>query len=147
MPDPFERRTGTVHFVDKPKTRHVETIGLAPHGFGLRLDAGHRIQHHDGPVQDTQRTFHFKSKIDVARGVDEVDQMVFPFKTDGGAVDGDASFAFLRQKIQDGVAIVHRSYGSGQGMAGVMKNAFAEGGFAGVDVGQNANVAYFVHGD
>ena len=72
--------------------------------------------------------------------------MVFPFKTDGGAVDGDASFAFLRQKIQDGVAIVHRSYGSGQGMAGVMKNAFAEGGFAGVDVGQNANVAYFVHG-
>ncbi len=44
----------TIHLVDEADARHVILVGLAPHGFGLRLDASDRIEHRDGTVEHAQ---------------------------------------------------------------------------------------------
>ena len=45
---------GAVHLVDEAHTRHVVLVGLTPHGFGLRLYAGHTVEHRNSTVEDAQ---------------------------------------------------------------------------------------------
>ena len=45
---------GAVHLVDEAHPRHVVLVGLPPDRLGLRLDAGDRVEHGDGAVEDAQ---------------------------------------------------------------------------------------------
>ena len=45
---------GAVHLVDEADARHAVLVGLAPHRLGLRLDAGHRVEHADRAVEHAQ---------------------------------------------------------------------------------------------
>ena len=56
-----------VHLVDEAHARDVVLVGLAPHGLGLRLDAGDRVEHGDGAVEDAQRPLDLDREVDVAR--------------------------------------------------------------------------------
>ena len=56
-----------VHLVDEAHARHVVLVGLAPHGLGLRLDAGDRVEHGDGAVEHAQRALDLDGEVDVAR--------------------------------------------------------------------------------
>ena len=42
-------------------------VGLAPDRLGLRLDAGDRVEHRDGAVEDAERALHLGREVDVAR--------------------------------------------------------------------------------
>ena len=44
-----------VHLVDEAHPRDLVLVRLAPHGLGLRLDAGDGVEHRDGAVEDAQR--------------------------------------------------------------------------------------------
>src|SRR5437879_2876319 len=46
---------GSVHLVDETDPGYRVAVGLAPDGLRLRLDAGDRVEHGNGPVQNTQR--------------------------------------------------------------------------------------------
>ena len=65
-------------FIYKTKPRHVILVHLAPHGFGLRLDASDRANNGNHSVEYAQRTFDFRRKIDVARRIDNINLPVAP---------------------------------------------------------------------
>ncbi len=90
----------------KRDARHAELVGLAPHGLGLGLDAGHAVEHDDGAVEDAQRALDFDGEVDVAGGVDEVDVEAAPGDGGGGGGDGDAALALLGHPVHLGFAVV-----------------------------------------
>ena len=63
-----------VHLVDVGDARDAVLVGLAPHGLGLRLDAGDRVEQGDGAVEHAQRALHLDGEVDVAGRVDDVDR-------------------------------------------------------------------------
>ena len=50
--------------------------GLAQHGLGLHADALNDVDHHQRAVGDAQRRGDLGREVHVARGVDQVDQVV-----------------------------------------------------------------------
>src|SRR5208282_5880406 len=73
-----EIRADAIHLVDKTDPRHAVLVGLAPHGFRLRLNAGDRIEHRDRPVEHTQTALYLYREIHMTWRVDDVDPMVLP---------------------------------------------------------------------
>ena len=63
-----------VHLVDEADAGNAVLVGLAPHGLGLRLDAGDGIEHGNGAVEHPQRPLHLDGEVDVAGRVDDVDR-------------------------------------------------------------------------
>src|SRR5690606_13572531 len=64
--------SGTVHLVDVSHTWNVVLVHLTPYGLGLWLYAGHCTENSNCPVKNTERTFHFCSKVYVTRCIDHV---------------------------------------------------------------------------
>ncbi|CAB4824455.1 unannotated protein [freshwater metagenome] len=46
--------TGAVELVDETDTRNAVLIGLAPHGFGLRLNPSNAVKHGDRTIEHAQ---------------------------------------------------------------------------------------------
>src|SRR5690606_1125342 len=69
-------RAGAVHLVDEGQAGHAILVGLAPHGFGLGLNATHRAIHHAGAIEHAHGTLDFDGEVNVSRGVDDVDAML-----------------------------------------------------------------------
>ncbi len=66
-------RAHAVHLVNEANPGYAVLIGLPPHGFRLRLDARHRVEHGHGAVQNAQAALYFRCEIDVPGGIDDVD--------------------------------------------------------------------------
>ena len=148
-----EIRSGTVHLVDEGDAWDVVFGCLAPDSFGLRLHPGNPAKHGDGAVEHAKRAFHLGGEIHVARRVDDVDphvdavvklenirlHLLQPCTGGSGRSDGDTTLAFLLHPIGHRGALVHLA--DFVDHAGVKKNALGQGGFAGVDVRADADVA------
>ncbi len=119
-------------------------VGLAPDGFRLGFHAIDAREDHDGAVEDAQRALDFGGEIDVAGCVDQVDVIALPGAADGGGGDGDAAFAFFGHVIGGGAAFVDLAHLVN--LAGVEEDPFGDGRLAGVDVGDDAEVAEFEDG-
>src|SRR6185503_9884103 len=102
----LEVRADAVHLVDEADPRHTVLVGLAPHGFRLRLDARDRIEHGDRAVEHAQRALDFNGEVDVAGRVDDVDAMVAPEARRRGGGDGDAALLLLLHPVHHGGAFV-----------------------------------------
>ena len=135
----LEVRAGAVHLVDEADARHVVLVGLAPHGFGLRLDAGDGVEHGDRAVEHAHRTLDFDGEVDVARRVDDVDAVVFPEAGRRGRRDGDAAFLLLLHEVHGGGAVM--DFADLMALAGVIENALGRRRLAGVDMRGNADIA------
>ena len=128
-----------VHLVDEAHPRDLVLVGLTPHGLGLRLDAGDRVEHRDGTVEDAQRALDLDGEVDVAGGVDDVDAVVVPDARGGGRGDGDATLLLLRHVVHGRRAVVDLA--DLVALAGVVEDALGRRGLARVDVGHDADVA------
>ena len=128
-----------VHLVDEAHARDLVLVGLTPHGLGLRLDAGDRVEHGDGAVEDAQRALDLDGEVDVAGGVDDVDAVVVPDAGGGSGGDGDAALLLLRHVVHGGGAVVDLA--DLVALARVVEDALGRGGLARVDVGHDADVA------
>ena len=132
-----------VHLVDKADAGHMVAVGLTPHGFRLRLHACHGVKDADGAVQDAQGALHLNGEVHVSGGVDDVDAAVFPEAGGGGGSNGDAALLFLLHPVHGGCAVVR--FADLVVDAGVKKDALGGRGFAGVNMGHNADIALFVY--
>ena len=128
-----------VELVDQRHPRHVVFVGLPPHRLALRLHPLACREHDHRPVEDAQRSLHLGGKIDMAGSVDEVYRHVAPAETDGRGVDRDPAFLFLRIEVGDGRSLV--DVAEAVARLGVKEHPLGERGLAGVDVGDNADVA------
>ena len=138
--------TVSVHFVDVGDARHAVTVGLTPHGFGLRLHAADGTKHRDQTVQNAQAALDFDGEVDVSGRIDDVDGVLrvllfgaVPEAGGSGGCDGDAAFLFLGHPVHRGGSVV--DFADAVADAGVEQNAFRGGSFTGVDVGSDADVA------
>ena len=137
--------TGAVHLVDEAHARHVVLVGLTPHGFGLRLNAGHPVEDGDGAVEHPQRTLHLDGEVHVARRIDDLDAVVHlvdrvgPVRRRGRRRDRDAPLLLLDHPVHRGGAVVHLT--NLVALAGVEEDPLGRGGLTGIDVGHDADVA------
>src|SRR5262249_40172648 len=74
--DGAEIRPHLVHLVDESEARYAVLVGLAPHGFRLRLHAGDGVEDGDGAIEDAERAFDFDGEVHVARGIYDVDAIL-----------------------------------------------------------------------
>ncbi len=131
-----------IHLVDETDARDVVLVRLAPHRFGLRLDARHRVEHRHRTVEHAQRALHLNGEIDVAWGVDDVDPVVAPIAGGRRGSDGDSALLLLLHPIHGGGAFMHLT--DLIGAAGIIENALGRRGLAGIDMGHNADIAIAV---
>ncbi len=133
-----------IHLVDVAQARHAVVVGQAPIGFRLRLHARHAVEYHDGAVEHAQRAVDLDGEIDVSRSVDEVDLLAAPERGHRGALNRDAALLFLLQIVGGGrglqiLGIVNVD--DGVLAARVIQDALGRRGLAGVDVGDDADIA------
>ena len=128
-----------VHLVDEGDAGHAVLVGLPPHGLGLGLDAGHRAEQGDGPVEHPQGTLDLHSEVHVPGRVYDVDTMIAPFARRSRRRDGDAPLLLLGHPVHHGGAVVH--FTDLVGAARVVQDALGGGGLAGIDVSHDADVA------
>src|SRR5207253_1141197 len=108
-------------------------------GFRLCLNPLLGVENHDAAVQHAQRAFDLRSEIDVAGRVDEVDGAIAPGERNAGAIDGDAAFLLLLVVVGLSGAGVDGAQAVRGG--GVIEDVLGGRGLAGVDVGNDAEVA------
>lgn len=143
LPDRLDRGvevgTGAVQLVDEGDPRHPVPVGPPPHRLALRLYAGHGVEHRDRTVEDPQRALHLVGEVDMARRVDQVDPVAVPGAAHGRGEDGDPTIALLGVEVGDGGAVVDLT--TLVGGPGEVQDPLGDGGLAGVDVGEDAQVA------
>jgi len=152
-----------VDLVDDGDDGEVLVEGEVDVGEGLGLDALGSINDEEGAFAGGEGAGDFVGEVDVAGGVDEVELVGAggersqwfrssyeslrtnggrpegvrgPSHADGGGFDGDAALAFEVHGVED--LFGHLARGNG---AGELEEAVGEGGFAVVDVGDDAEVA------
>ena len=111
----------------------------------MALDACRAADHQNGAVQHVQCPLHLCREIHVARGIQQsgmettrqIQHRLF-------GKDGDASLAFQMEGIEKGVAVIYPAQHPDG--AGDIQHSLGKGGFAGVDMGKNADAAPLVDG-
>ena len=108
--------TRTVHLVDESHAWNAVLVHLTPNGFRLRLHAGNRTENSDGAIKDAQRAFYFSSKVDVTRGIDNIDTVInvsvrtffsFPTSRNCSGRNRDTTLALLLHPVGGRSAIMH----------------------------------------
>ncbi len=129
-----------VKLVDQTDARHPVAVGLTPDRFALRLhpldgaEDGHRA------VEHPQGALHFDGEIDMPGGVDEVDPQLPPVTAGAGGGDGDAALLLLIHPVHGRRAVMDLAHAVD--LAAVEENPLGNRGLAGVDMGDDADIAY-----
>mmetsp|Transcript_39835 Transcript_39835/g.101037 ORF Transcript_39835/g.101037 Transcript_39835/m.101037 type:complete len:251 (-) Transcript_39835:32-784(-) len=132
-----------VQLVDEDDARHVVAPHLPVHRDALTLHAAHGAQHQHRAVQHTQRALHLDGEVHVARGVNDIDLLVFPGGVGGGGLDGDALLTLQVHGIHlSAHAIPAADLVDVVNTAGVEQDALRKGRLAGVDMRGDAYVAH-----
>jgi hypothetical protein len=95
----------------------------------------------DAAVENFQGTIHFDGEVNVTWGIDDVKAIVSPETGGGSGLNGNSAFLLLHHEVGGGCAIVH--FTDFVDFSGKLKNTLGGSGFAGVHVGENADVAIF----
>src|SRR3546814_17645005 len=94
-----------VHLVDEADPRNLVLVGLPPHRLGLRLDAGDRVEHRDGAVEDPQRTLDLDGEVHVAGRVEKVDALAEQIAGSDGGRASDATHRILPPPEDGGISV------------------------------------------
>ena len=130
---------GAVELVDEADARHAVAVGLAPDRLGLGLDAGNAVEDDDRAVEHAQAALDLDGEVHVPGRIDDVDAMIAPERGRRRGRDGDAALLLLGHPVHRGRALMHLA--DLVDLLGVEEDALGDRGLAGVDVGDDADVA------
>ena len=128
-----------VELVDEGQPRHAVLVGLAPDRFALCLDPLASAEDDHAAVEHAETAFDLGREVDVAGSVDQIDDAIVPAKRDAGGSNGDAALLLLGIEIGDRgpfIDVAHLVAGTG-----IEQHPLGDRGLAGVDVGNDADVA------
>ena len=131
-----------VELVDEGDARDVVVGSLTPDGLGLRLHAGHGVEHGHGAVEDAQAALDLGGEVNVTRGVDDLDDVVAPEAGGSCGGNGYAALLLLSHPVHGGSTVVDLT--DLVSLAGVVEDALGGSGLAGIDVGHDADVAHLL---
>ena len=114
-------------------------VGLAPNGFALGLHAAFGAEHGHSAVQHAQGALHFHGEVNVTGGIDQIDPIALPLTGGGGGGNGNPALLLFFHPVHGGRAFVHLTQPVGP--AGIEQDSLTGGGFAGVNVRHDADVA------
>ena len=142
----IEVRADAVHLVREDQARNAVAVGLAPHGLGLRLDAGDGIEQRHRAVEHAQR----RSTSTVKSTWPGVSMMLMRYSVSfriqnagrRGGRDRDAALLLLLHPVHRRGAFVHLA--DFVRLAGVVQDALGRSRLPGIDVGHDADVAIVV---
>ena len=100
-------RSDAVELVDVNYARDFRVVGVAPVGLGLGFYAAGATKHADAAVENLERAVDFDREVYVARGVDDVEAVVFPETGRRCGLDGDAPFLLLVHEVRGRRSIVN----------------------------------------
>ena len=121
--------------------RHFVFVRLPPDRFALGFDPFAGTEHHHRAIEHPQAAFHLGREIDVPRRIEQIDRHVFPRKRDAGGVNGDAAFLLFGIAIRLRRSLV--DFAHAMLRAGQKQHPLGDGCLAGIDVGDDADVAEF----
>jgi len=104
----------------------------------LWFNTGNTIKYCNSSVKYTKGTFDLKGKIDVTRGVDNVDTVVVPSTGGSGRGNGNTTFFFLFHPVHGGSSLMDLT--DFVGLSSVVKDTFGCGGLSGINVSHDTNV-------
>ena len=139
----FWVRARAIHLVDERQARNVVPLHLAVDRHRLRLHATHRAEHQNRAVEHAQAAFHFDREVHVPRRIDQVNRIAFPLEAGRGAGDRDAALFFELHEVHRGAVAAAADVLNFVDTAGVKQDPLAQGRFARVDVGRDADVSKF----
>jgi hypothetical protein len=116
------------------------TLRLMPNRFGLGLHPVNRVKNRHRPVQYPQGPFHLGEKIHMTRGINDVNLVIPPPGSSGGALDSYSPRLFLFHPVHDSFAIVHLA--DAMALARVVKDPFGSSSFSRVDMGHDADIPH-----
>ena len=128
-----------VILVDERDARNVVVGSLTPNGLGLRLDASNGVEHGHGTVEDAKATLDLGRKVNVARGVDDLDDVIAPEARGGSGRNGYAALLLLDHPVHGRRSVVHLT--DLVGLARVVEDALGSGGLTSVNMGHDADIA------
>jgi hypothetical protein len=82
--DTIEVGARSVQLVDKKNPRQPFAVSVHPDCLCLRLYTAYSTQDNNRPVNHSNRADHLGAKVNVTRGVDEVDPVIAPMTGCGG---------------------------------------------------------------
>ena len=108
----------------------------------LCLNSLGSIHHKDGAIAGCKASRYLVIKIDMSRGVDEIDVGIFPANFVDRTADRDPALALLIHKIHRGLSVV--DFRNAIRTPRIEQDAFTDRRLAGIDVRHDANIAYFI---
>ncbi len=114
-------------------------IGLAPDRFRLRLNATDRAEYGNRAVEHTQGTLNFDGEVHVAGRIDNIHPMIAPEAGRCRRRNRNTALLLLDHPVHRGSTVVH--FTDLIVDTGVIQYALRSGGFAGIDVSHDADVA------
>ena len=137
---------GEIDLVDDRDYLQVVLHGQVKIGQGLGLDALGRVHEQQRPFAGGQGPGDLVAEIDVARGVDEVEDVVLAVlgpvrKADRLAFDGDAPLPLDIHAVQE--LVVELAVGN---HAAELDKAVGQGGFSVINMGNDTEISNVFHG-
>jgi len=116
-------------------------FSLTPYRFRLRFYAAFSGEDSNSAVEYAQGAFNFNREVNVPRGIDDVDAVVFPMGCRSSRRDRNAAFLFLSHPVHGSSAVMN--FTDFMNSAGIEQNTFGCRGFTSIDVSHDANISRF----
>ena len=136
--------TNLVNLVHETNARNPIFGRLAPNRFRLRLNTHLTVKHHYCTIQHTKRALHLSRKVDVTRGIDNVNLVVLPVNRHGRGSNRNPAFLFLLHPV--GLSTTRAALHEVNFMfkPGAIQNRLGSRGFTCINVRNNTNIAKLV---
>ncbi len=80
---------------------------LPPHGFSLWLDTAHPVENDNATIQHPHAALYLDGEIHMARGIDNLYQMILPLCPGDGGGDGDAVVLLFGHVVHMGRTVMN----------------------------------------
>ena len=131
--------TVDIHFVYVCDSRNFIFVRLTPYRFTLGFNAALCTESSNRTVEYTEGTFNFNGEVNVARRIDDVETVTFPYASRSSGRDGNTTFLFLRHPVHNRRTFVRIT--DLVGFTRVEQDTFGSRGFTSVDVRHDTKVS------
>ena len=135
----IEVSSHNVHLVHIYHSWYLIVISLTPYCFGLWLNAALCTKNCYRTVENSQRSLDLNCKVNVTRGVDDIESMVLPIASSCSRSNCYTSLLLLCHPVHSGCTIM--SFSNFMVYSGIEKDTLGSGGLTCIDMSHDTNIS------